>query len=41
MCFNEILYEIHKFLFKKMHWNMLSAKMAAILSREDELRPGK
>ena len=31
--FNEMLIEIHTFSFKKMHLNMSSAKMAAILSR--------
>ena len=36
--FNEILFEMQKFSFKKMHLNMSSAKMAAILSRGNELK---
>ena len=31
--FNEILFEIEKFSFKKMHMKLLSAKMVAISSR--------
>ena len=31
--FSETLMEIQTFSFKKMHWNMSSAKMAAILPR--------
>ena len=35
--FSEIRVRILSFSFKKMHWKLLSAKMAAILFREDEL----
>ena len=35
--FSEILIKIRTFSFKKMHLKMLSAKIAAILSRGDEL----
>ena len=36
--FNEILFEIQKFSFKKMHLKMSSAKVAAIMSRPQSVK---